>query len=55
MSIPNLFWSYVGTLMNNLLDYQNTHSYKKLSFMILGFLIALYGLRKLSNKATNYI
>ena len=54
MSIPNFFWSYVGTLLHNLTDLNKskglsqTGYYQKLIFMGCGFAVAMFGLYKVS-------
>jgi uncharacterized membrane protein YdjX (TVP38/TMEM64 family) len=46
MSIPNLFWSYVGSLIQNLTQKSDVeYSYSKIAFMSIGLILAIAGLK----------
>ena len=46
MSIPNLFWSYVGSLIQNLTQKSDAeYSYSKIAFMSIGLILAIVGLK----------
>ena len=52
MAIPNMFWSYAGTLIRNITDLktgtQDENQYENLAFMLSGFNLAFFGLYKVS-------
>ncbi|CDW86044.1 UNKNOWN [Stylonychia lemnae] len=59
MSIPNLFWAYVGSIMQNIMEIADDESksgeIEKLIFMSIGFLIAIYGIYKVSQRAKEHV
>lgn len=59
MALPNLFWVYVGSILHSITDFADEESHKgefeKLIFMSIGFLIALYGIYKVSQRAKEEI
>lgn len=52
MTVPNIFWCYLGSLLENITEFKNENNeidqndIIKLIFMSIGFLIALIGLYK---------
>lgn len=52
MAIPNFFWVYVGSILQSITDFTDENSKKgeieKLIFMSIGFVIALFGIYKVS-------
>lgn len=55
MAIPNLFWSYVGSLIQNLTTQKVDYSYTKIAFMSIGLILAVYGLKLIQNRAKEQV
>jgi uncharacterized membrane protein YdjX (TVP38/TMEM64 family) len=55
MAVPNLFWSYLGSLIQNLTTQQVDYSYSKIAFMSIGLLLAIYGLKIIQKRAKEQV
>ena len=55
MAVPNLFWSYLGSLIQNLTTQQVDYSYSKIAFMSIGLLLAMYGLKMIQKRAKEQV
>jgi len=55
MAVPNLFWSYLGSLIQNITTQQVDYSYSKIAFMSVGLLLAMYGLKIIQNRAKEQV